>query len=203
MNKLWQIAGVATLLLLAGCGNQTASQQTSSSSQSSSVSSSSSVASSSSATSSSATNSSSAAQSSSTATTTNNSGVNDKQIGVMVAFLTMPNWFKQNLDGMYYQPASLTTHSRGTAVRNYSYVSQMGDPTSFIYYQVNGENVNIKLWELSAQGGVADGHWKNETVSIDRLKNDYYVNQSQKDEVNSDANQLKSAQQFMNAHKND
>ncbi|UQS86889.1 hypothetical protein MOO44_08500 [Nicoliella spurrieriana] len=200
MKKFCSIVGLSMVLLLAGCGNNGNDKATSSSSSqagSSSVTSSSassSVTTSSSAASSSATNGSSTASSASVSKNTSN--LSDKQIGVMAVFLAFPDLIKGS-DPVYYMPASQNV-GKNALEKGYSYITDMStDQLGYVFYQVNGSNVTIKNW-VSGAKDVADGHFKVETVTIDRLVNDYYVNQGQKDEVNGDVAKLKSAQQHDN-----
>ncbi len=174
------VSGMAALLIagvLAGCGNKAAS--TNSSSQSSSSQSSQ------------VTNqqSSSSAMSSSAAPVQH---VDDKTVGVMVALLADPDWFKDEIgDDMYYGVHGQDGVDGDSGDLNgYSYITANGDPTSYIHYKVNGDTVTYKQWIPGDT--VAEGHMQTKTISLARLEKDYYVSQSQKDEVNGYASQLKS-----------
>lgn len=126
--------------------------------------------------------SSSNSSSSQSLSTSKQGSVDDKTLGVMVALLQNPNWFKDNLkDGhMYYSGPS---SDDGGDVSGYSDISGNGDETSNIFYKREGDNVSIKWWTTSGDESVAEGHYDSRTVSVKRLENDYYNNSSKKSEV--------------------
>lgn len=123
-------------------------------------------------------------------TNNNSSNTDDKTVGVMVALLKDPDWFKGGIkDGdMYYG-------SDGSAITKacsgYNFITANGDPTSFIYYKQNGDNVTIKQITPEGDQSVAEAGFKTETVSLDRLKTDYYNNSNKQSEVNGYVNELK------------
>lgn len=122
-----------------------------------------------------------------TSTTTS---VDDKTTGVMAALLVNPNWFKDTVkDGEMYYGTTADAQGFGKDLQGYSFVTADGDPTSYIYYKTDGNNVTIKQWEPGKES-VADGHFSTTTVTLSRLKNDYYVSQSQKSEVQGYVNKL-------------
>lgn len=179
MKKSFLLGTVLVCSLgLAGCGNsQNGKNNSSSSSQSEQVAKSSSTVSSS---------SSAISSSSSSEKQTSTTTVNNKQAGVMLALLVNPDWFKEYIgNAMSYG----TDSDYSDEVRGYSYITANGDPTSYIYYKVNGDTVTYKQWVPG--DSVADGHFETNSVSLSRLENDYYVNQSQKDEVNQYVSELK------------
>ena len=142
---------------------------------------------------------SSSSDSSTTASSTAKTAkVDDKTTGVMLALLVEPDWFKEYIgnDFFCYSPAGENPIS--DAVADYSYLTANGDPTSFLYYKVNGDTVTYKMWIPSDSGTVADGHFKTKTVSLSNLEKDYYVTQSQKDEVNGYVSQLRSESDYLN-----
>lgn len=116
----------------------------------------------------------------------------------MLALLVEPDWFKEYIgnDFFCYSPAGENPIS--DAVADYSYLTANGDPTSFLYYKVNGDTVTYKMWIPSDSGTVADGHFKTKTVSLSNLEKDYYVTQSQKDEVDGYVSQLRSEADYLN-----
>lgn len=124
--------------------------------------------------------------------------VDDKTTGVMLALLVEPDWFKEYIgnDFFCYSPAG--ENPINDAVADYSYLTANGDPTSFLYYKVNGDTVTYKMWIPSDSGTVADGHFKTKTVSLSNLEKDYYVTQSQKDEVDGYVSQLRSEADYLN-----
>ena len=145
---------------------------------------------------------SSSSDSSTTASSTAKTAkVDDKTTGVMLALLVEPDWFKEYIgnDFFCYSPAGENPIS--DAVADYSYLTANGDPTSFLYYKVNGDTVTYKMWVVSDSGSVPDGHFETKTVSLSTLENDYYVTQSQKDEVNGYVSQLKNESDYLNQNK--
>ena len=142
---------------------------------------------------------SSSSDSSTTASSTAQTAtVDDKTTGVILALLVEPDWFKEYIgnDFFCYSPAGENPIS--DAVADYSYLTANGDPTSFLYYKVNGDTVTYKMWEVSDSESVADGHFEIRTVSLSNLEKDYYVTQSQKDEVNGYVSQLRSESDYLN-----
>ena len=145
---------------------------------------------------------SSSSDSSATASSTAKTAkVDDKTTGVMLALLVEPDWFKEYIgnDFFCYSPAGENPIS--DAVADYSYLTANGGPTSFLYYKVDGDTVTYKMWEVSDSKSVADGHFETKTISLSTLVNDYYVTQSQKDEVNSYVSQLRSESDYLNQNK--
>lgn len=142
--------------------------------------------------------SSSSDSSATTSSTAKTAKVDDKTTGVMLALLIEPDWFKENIgnDFFCYSPAG--ENPIGDEVADYSYITANGDPTSFLYYKVNGDTVTYKMWVSSDSGSVADGHFESKTVSLANLEKDYYVTQSQKDEVNGYVSQLRSEADYLN-----
>ncbi|WP_347980385.1 hypothetical protein [Limosilactobacillus allomucosae] len=142
--------------------------------------------------------SSSSDSSATTSSTAKTAKVDDKTTGVMLALLVEPDWFKEYIgnDFFCYSPAGENPIS--DAVADYSYLTANGDPTSFLYYKVDGDTVTYKMWEVSDSKSVADGHFETKTVSLSNLEKDYYVTQSQKNEVNSYVSQLRSESDYLN-----
>lgn len=199
MKKSIVITSVlVSCFLLTACGSQSSSSKESSSTaaQSSTAKSSSKKSSQSDSQIQKASSSSdSSATASSTAKTAK---VDDKTTGVMLALLVEPDWFKEYIgnDFFCYSPAGENPIS--DAVADYSYLTANGDPTSFLYYKVDGDTVTYKMWEVSDSENVADGHFETKTVSLANLEKDYYVTQSQKDEVNGYVSQLRSETDYLN-----
>lgn len=204
MKKSVVIAtALMSAFLLTACGSQSSSnskQSNKSVAKSSSSKKQSAASSSSSSLKQSASSSSnSSAKASSTAKTTK---VDDKTAGVMLMLLVEPDYLKQYIGNDYfcYSPAGENPINDATAA-DYSYLTANGDPTSFLYYKVDGNTVTYKMWMVSDSRTVADGHFETKTVSLSTLENDYYVTQSQKDEVNSYVSQLKSESDYLNQNK--
>ncbi|MCI5813269.1 MAG: DUF4767 domain-containing protein [Lactobacillus sp.] len=133
--------------------------------------------------------SSSKSQSSSSNSNSQSSSVDDKTVGVLVALLQNPNWFKEYLNSgdMHYGANS----DNSGEVNGYSYVTSNGDPESYIYFKRDGDNITIKQWTTSGDETVAEGHFETKTISLKRLENDYYSNVSKRAEVNGYVNKLK------------
>lgn len=191
-------SALVSYFLLTACGSQSSSSKESSSTaaQSSTAKSSSKKSSHSD---SQIQKASSSSDSSTTASSTAKTAkVDDKTTGVMLALLVEPDWFKEYIgnDFFCYSPAGENPIS--DAVADYSYLTANGDPTSFLYYKVDGDTVTYKMWEVSDSENVADGHFETKTVSLSNLEKDYYVTQSQKDEVNSYVSQLRSEADYLN-----
>lgn len=191
-------SALVSCFLLTACGSQSSSSKESSSTaaQSSTAKSSSKKSSHSD---SQIQKASSSSDSSTTASSTAKTAkVDDKTTGVMLALLVEPDWFKEYIgnDFFCYSPAGENLIS--DAVADYSYLTANGDPTSFLYYKVDGDTVTYKMWEVSDSENVADGHFETKTVSLSNLEKDYYVTQSQKDEVNSYVSQLRSEADYLN-----
>lgn len=142
--------------------------------------------------------SSSSGSSTTASSTAKTAKVDDKTTGVMLALLVEPDWFKEYIgnDFFCYSPAGENPIS--DAVADYSYLTANGDPTSFLYYKVNGDTVTYKMWIPSDSGTVADDHFETKTVSLSNLEKDYYVTQSQKDEVDGYVSQLRSESDYLN-----
>nr|WP_302144835.1 hypothetical protein [Limosilactobacillus mucosae] len=192
------ISALMSCFLLTACGSQSSSSKESSSTaaQSSTAKSSSKKSSHSD---SQIQKASSSSDSSTTASSTAKTAkVDDKTTGVMLALLVEPDWFKEYIgnDFFCYSPAG--ENPINDAVADYSYLTANGDPTSFLYYKVNGDTVTYKMWEVSDSESVADGHFEIRTVSLSNLEKDYYVTQSQKDEVNGYVSRLRSESDYLN-----
>ncbi|MFJ6989224.1 MAG: hypothetical protein ACIRZL_02670 [Limosilactobacillus mucosae] len=142
---------------------------------------------------------SSSSDSSTTASSTAKTAkVDDKTTGVMLALLVEPDWFKEYIGNDFFCYSPTGENPINDAVADYSYLTANGDPTSFLYYKVNGDTVTYKMWEVSDSESVADGHFEIRTVSLSNLEKDYYVTQSQKDEVNGYVSQLRSESDYLN-----
>ena len=172
MNKL-KVASVAVAMTvlslgLAACGNQTSKDSAAKDTSSKVVITSS---------------------TSSTATSTpKDTTVDNKTVGVMVALLENPDWFKEYLSSgtMHYG-----SNYNSPEVQVFNYLTTNGDQLSYIFFKQEGNNVIIKQWTDEGADMVAHGHFETTTVSLDRLKQDYYVTDAQKAEVQGYVNELK------------
>lgn len=200
MKKSIVITSVlVSCFLLTACGSQSSSSKESSSTAAQSSTAKSSSSKKFSKSDSQIQKASSSSDSSTTASSTAKTAkVDDKTTGVMLALLVEPDWFKEYIgnDFFCYSPAGKNPIS--DAVADYSYLTANGDPTSFLYYKVDGDTVTYKMWVSSDSDSVADGHFETKTVSLANLEKDYYVTQSQKDEVNGYVSQLRSETDYLN-----
>lgn len=116
-------------------------------------------------------------------TPTNNShNLSTQQLGTLVALYQEPDWFKDGIsDGMMWY---------GNGSDGFSYVTANGDPTSWLYFKRNGNDVTIKYVDPKEGQSVAEASTTTKHVTVSGLLRDYYTNQSQKDEVNGYANKL-------------
>ena len=122
-------------------------------------------------------------------TPTNNShNLSTQQLGTLVALYQEPDWFKDGIsDGMMWY---------GSNSNGFSYVTANGDPTSWLYFKQNGNDVTIKYVDPKEGQSVAEASTTTKHVTVSGLIRDYYTNQSQKDEVNGYANKLKPESDF-------
>lgn len=179
-----------TALALAGCGNSQSNNQANSSTSSSQ----------SSVTAQQSSSSNNAQEQSSSTSTASESNLSPQQLGTLVALYQDPDWFKEYLkDGfMYYG----TEDGSGKDIAGYNYVTANGDPTSYIYFKQNGDDVTIKQIVPKDDETVAEASFETKHITVSQLLSDYYVNQSQKDEVNGYANQLKTESQYQSDMEN-
>lgn len=192
-------SALVSCFLLTACGSQSSSSKESSSTAAQSSTAKSSSSKKFSQSDSQIQKASSSSDSSTTASSTAKTAkVDDKTTGVMLALLVEPDWFKEYIgnDFFCYSPAGKNQIS--DAVADYSYLTANGNPTSFLYYKVDGDTVTYKMWVSSDSDSVADGHFETKTVSLANLEKDYYVTQSQKDEVNGYVSQLRSETDYLN-----
>lgn len=192
-------SALVSCFLLTACGSQSSSSKESSSTAAQSSTAKSSSSKKFSQSDSQIQKASSSSDSSTTASSTAKTAkVDDKTTGVILALLVEPDWFKEYIgnDFFCYSPAGKNPIS--DAIADYSYLTANGDPTSFLYYKVDGDTVTYKMWVSSDSDSVADGHFETKTVSLANLKKDYYVTQSQKDEVNGYVSQLRSETDYLN-----
>lgn len=117
----------------------------------------------------------------------NNSKEDPKLIGVFIGLLKDGDWFKGNLkDGhMYFSDDSGYGKTKG-----YDCITTGGDPQSYYWFKQNGNDITVKYNDPNYSP--AEGIYKTEHYTVDRLESDYYVNSSQKDEVNGYVDALKS-----------
>lgn len=190
-KKILIAAMSLTALALAGCGSSqsnTQAKSSTSSSQSSSI------------TKQSDSKSNKTQKQSSSTSTVNQSNLSPQQLGTLVALYQDPDWFKNGISNgfMYYG----TEDGSGKDIAGYNYVTANGDPTSFIYFKQNGDDVTIKQIVPKDDETVAEASFETKHITVSQLLSDYYVNQSQKDEVNGYADQLKPESQYQSDMEN-
>lgn len=114
-----------------------------------------------------------------------------QQLGTLVALYAQPDWFKAGVSSgdIYYGTYQKT---------GYSYVTANGDPTSWVYFKRNGDNVTVKYVHPEGDESVAETKPTTKHITVSGLVRDYYTNQSQKDEVNGYANKLKPESEYHN-----
>lgn len=192
-------SALVSCFLLTACGSQSSSSKESSSTAAQSSTAKSSSSKKFSQSDSQIQKASSSSDSSTTASSTAKTAkVDDKTTGVMLALLVEPDWFKEYIGNDFFCYSSAGKNPISDAVADYSYLTANGNPTSFLYYKVDGDTVTYKMWVSSDSDSVADGHFETKTVSLANLEKDYYVTQSQKDEVNGYVSQLRSETDYLN-----
>lgn len=112
-----------------------------------------------------------------------------KLVGVFVGLLKSGNWFKGWLKQgkMYY---GTDWGVKGPA-KGYNYITPNGAPDSYFWFKQNGNDITVKFVNPKKGQSVAEASMKTEHYTLDRLKNDYYVNSGQKAEVNGYVKALK------------
>lgn len=127
-----------------------------------------------------------------------------QQLGTLICLLKDPDEFKGADNG---QPGGLYYGSvpqgsdYGQQFWGMDFLTTNGDPTSCLYFKPNGPNVIIKyVDDDGTTGGVANAPVKTESISIQRLVNDYYISQDQKNEVNGYANRIQPEQKWLDRY---
>lgn len=121
--------------------------------------------------------------------TANSKDLLGQQLGVLVALYQSPDWFKEFIsDGPLYYG---TSEEKQVGPNGYDYITGNGDPTSYIYFKRDGNDVTIKQVVPKGDQTVADASMETKHVTVSGLIRDYYTNQPQKDEVNGYVNKLK------------
>ena len=131
--------------------------------------------------------SSSAASSSSTSSRQSTPELNDRQVGTLLSLYYWPDYFKEGLNndpGIYYGDDQLEGQT-------YHVISGNGDPTSILYYQIDGDTITYRYVDDSNGEIVADAPIVTKTISLKRLINDYYNTSAKRAEVNSYVAKLK------------
>ncbi|MQM71989.1 MAG: hypothetical protein DUD26_06530 [Eubacteriaceae bacterium] len=131
--------------------------------------------------------SSSAASSSSSASSQQTAPeLNVRQVGTLLSLYYWPDYFKERLNdsGFYYGDDQLEGQT-------YHVFSGNGDPTSVLYYQIDGDTITYRYVDVSNADCVADAPIATKTISLKRLVNDYYNTSAKRAEVNGYVAKLK------------
>lgn len=118
----------------------------------------------------------------------NSENEDPKLIGTFIGLLKAGDWFKENVNHghMYFSENSGTGKKKG-----FDCITTGGAPDSYYWFKQEGDEVIVKYSDTSNGHCVADGFYKTEKYSVDRLKQDYYVNSGQKQEVNGYVKKIK------------
>lgn len=200
LKKMLVSAGMLGVLglITAGCGetssSKNASPATSISSQSSSTNqpqiNASSESSVSQQTSNSTQNNNQDSKTSSSNSTSQATNISPETVGVLVALWKSPDWFKGGLEGgsMYYGDNWKYGDEK---TKGYNFITAKGDPTSYIYYKQNGDDVIVKYVDPKEGEAVAEASITSKEVSLKGLLRDYYTTKDQQAEVNDYVSKLK------------
>lgn len=182
--------------LMAGCGHKASSSRSNSSSQkntavqtskntASTSSKSSHFTHSTSASSTSIAASSSASLSAnSSSTSTIQTNLSSQQIGTLALLQENPNWFKEYLQaGTMYYGIATDNSWENSDVYGDNFITANGDGSSYYYFTVNGDTITLINFDGQNE--------QKKTLSLNQLIKQYYLTQSQKNEVNGYVSQLK------------
>ena len=127
-----------------------------------------------------------------------------QQLGTLICLLKDPDEFKDadngQPGGLYYGTVPQCS-DYGQQFWGMDFLTTNGDPTSYLYFKPDGPNVIIKyVDDDGTTGGVANAPVKTESISIQRLVNDYYISQDQKNEVNGYANRIQPEQKWLDRY---
>lgn len=122
-------------------------------------------------------------------TNSDSKNLTPQQLGTLVALNQDPDWFKEFVNDGYLYYGTQEDMQVGPA--GYDYITGYGDPTSYIYFKRDGNDVTIKRVIPQGDETVAEAPMVTKHVTVSGLIRDYYTNQSQKDEVNGYVDELK------------
>ena len=124
-----------------------------------------------------------------------------QQLGTLIYLLKDPDEFKEADNGGLYYGTVPQGSDYGQQFWGMDFLTTNGDPTSYLYFKPDGPNVIIKyVDDDGTTGGVANAPVKTESISIQRLVNDYYISQDQKNEVNGYANRIQPEQKWLDRY---
>ncbi|MGI6512178.1 MAG: Lreu_0056 family protein [Catenisphaera adipataccumulans] len=112
--------------------------------------------------------------------------LNDRQVGTLLSLYYWPDYFKGLIgdSGIYYGDDQQDGET-------YHYFTGNGDPTSVLYYQIDGDTITYRYVDVSNADCVADAPIATKTISLKRLVNDYYNTSAKRAEVNGYVAKLK------------
>lgn len=119
---------------------------------------------------------------------TENIKLTTPQLGTLVCLFKRPDWFKSYMTGDT-QKDPILFYSDTPDKDGFNYITGNGDPTSFIYFKRDNNNVVIKFVDPDVTP-ICNAPMETETIQLQRLLNDYYKTPAQQQEVNNYANQL-------------
>ncbi len=118
----------------------------------------------------------------------NTSAEDPKLIGTFIGLLKAGDWFKDNVKSGHMYIGKDDTSAK---LKDYYCITTNGDPTSYFWFKQDGDQIIVKYVKPKKGQSVAEAGLTTETYAISRLKNDYYVNSGQKQEVNGYVDELK------------
>ncbi|MBM6863035.1 Lreu_0056 family protein [Ligilactobacillus aviarius] len=126
-----------------------------------------------------------------------------QQLGTLICLLKDPDEFKDadnGQPGVLYYGTVPQGSDYGQQFWGMNFLTTNGDPTSYLYFKPDGPNVIIRYVDDDGTTGVANAPVKTESISIQRLVNDYYISQDQKNEVNGYVNRIQPEQKWFDRY---
>lgn len=126
-----------------------------------------------------------------------------QQLGTLICLLKDPDEFKDadnGQPGVLYYGTVPQGSDYGQQFWGMNFLTTNGDPTSYLYFKPDGPNVIIRYVDDDGTTGVANAPVKTESISIQRLVNDYYISQDQKNEVNGYVNRIQPEQKWLDRY---
>lgn len=126
--------------------------------------------------------------SSSESSSTLPTSVTPQQMGIILAMNQEPEVIEEYLGNALWYGVDNETDG---PTNGYNYISTHGDGTANIYWKVEGDNVTFKRMDPNSGTCVADEKLMTKTVPVSQLIQQYYATPEQQEQVNQDANKLK------------
>lgn len=120
---------------------------------------------------------------------TKTAAVGAKTAGILLLLYANPEWLKDYIDSSMWYGINPSSDGLGIPA-GYSYITAHGDPTSFIYYSVDGDTITYKYVDETKGTTVANSPVVTKTVSLSQLEKDFYGTEDQKQEVDGYVAQL-------------